>query len=91
MLTVGDLKIYLKENNIPNDTFVIIGSDGIGACHAQKFIEKSSGFYEDKGNRGILLRRYKEDNRNINSSQNGNRGLQIYKKILNKRLKNNFE
>lgn len=91
LLTVGDLKRYLKENNIPNDTFVIIGSDGIDAYHAQKFIEKSSGFYEDKGNKGILLRRYREDNRNINSYQKGNRGLEIYKKILNKRLKNNFE
>lgn len=91
LLTVGDLKRYLKENNIPNDTFVIIGSDGIDAYHAQKFIEKSSGFYEDKGNRGILLRRYREDDRIISSSQKRNRGLEIYKKILNKRLKNNFE
>ena len=45
MLTVGDLKRYLKENNIPNDTFVIIGSDGIGF---QLFSQYIRALYESE-------------------------------------------
>lgn len=59
MLTVGELKKYLEEENIPDDAFIILAYKDKYACFAQKFLERSVDFDESEGNRGICIRSFK--------------------------------
>ncbi len=60
MLTVGKLKKWLDERNIPDDAFVFLGYKKENIVFSQDFLERSFDFDESKGNRGILIRSYEE-------------------------------